>query len=150
MQCFGVPGAQPNSAKGQEGSVWDMKEKKKGKKRHWEPKKAQTCQTPSFVLRPNLQDIQNQTKPSVLYPNAGNHLPRGFHWDFPGEGKSHLSHQPLRADIPLFLSVFHLFAFSPLFLLVQGVELRCPQSARGWKIAAALMENSLWFGFFFS
>lgn len=108
-------------------------EEKKGKKRHWELKKAQTCQGPSFVLRPNLQNVQNQPKINVLYlwkglSNARNHLPRGFHWDSPGEGKSHLSHWPSSGDIPLFLGVFHLFAFFPLFLLVQGVELRCPWS----------------------
>lgn len=97
VQRFGVPGAQPDSAKGWEGSVWDRKEKKRGKKRHWELKKTETCQIPTFVLRPNLQNVQNQPKINILYlwkglPNAGNHPPRGFCWDSPGDGKSHLSH----------------------------------------------------------
>lgn len=108
--------------------------KKRGKKRHWELKKAQTCQTPTFVLRPNFQNVQNQPIISILYlwkglPNAGNHLPRGLCWDSPGgDSKSHLSHQS-QGLIFLFFSVFPIFfAFFSLFLLVQGVGLRCPQS----------------------
>lgn len=95
VQRLGLPRAQPDSAKGQEGSVWDRKEKtKKGEKKgRWELKKAQTCQNPSLVLRPNLQNVQNQPKLNVWYlwkglPKAGNHLPRGLCWDSPGAGWS--------------------------------------------------------------
>lgn len=49
--------------------------------------------------------------------------PPAHRWDSPGEGKATPA-----AAIPLFLHVFHLSAFFPLFLAMQGVELRFPGS----------------------
>lgn len=68
-------------------------------------------------------------------------------WDSPAGGKATPA-----AAIPLFLCVFHLFAFFPLFLAVQGVELRCPGSVtmpEGGKFQQLWRKIPCGLGFFF-
>lgn len=108
------------AGKGQPGAGGE----KRGKKRHWELRKARTCQSPSSVLRPNLHNVQNQPKISVWYlwkglPSAGKHLPRA--------GIPQVKAKPPQPGpqqlVLLFFSVFSTFwPFFPSFWRCRGLS----------------------------
>lgn len=109
------------------GSAWDRKEKNRvgwgkalGTQKGTNLPKPLICAEAKPSERPKPTKNQRFCTSGRAFPRLGITCPEG------STGIPQVKAKATRADIPLFLAVFHFLPFFPLFLTAQGVELRCP------------------------